>query len=50
MEKFLDRIELLVYYIRNIFLYAASRMNSALRGTDFLILKLDFQSILIRQL
>ena len=35
MEKFLDRIELLVYYIRNIFLYAASMMNSALRGHCF---------------
>ena len=39
MEKFLDRIELLVYYIHNIFLYAASMTNSALRGHCFLFIK-----------
>ena len=39
MEKFLDRIELLVYYICNIFLYAASMTNSALSGHCFLFIK-----------
>ena len=39
MEKFLDRIELLVYYIYNIFLYAASMTNSALRGHCFTFYK-----------
>lgn len=39
MEKFLDRIELLVYYIYNIFLYAASMTNSALSGHCFLFIK-----------
>ena len=39
MEKFLDRIELLVYYIYNIFLYAASMTNSALRGHCFYFYK-----------